>query len=293
MIVLEAAHSHDLVHQGLSHDVGLAVFSLHEDIGLTGMEADTHVAGQGPDGGGPDHEVGLAQVEVAELAQIVLDGELDVDGSTGIILILDLGFCQSGLVLGAPVHGLQALVDVALFVHGTEDLDFLSLELAVHGAVGVFPVGDDAQTLEAAHLALNVGLSELCAGGTELGNGHGLAVELVFLDDGRLDGHAVVVPAGNVGGVVTLHGMGANNEVLQGLVEGVTHVDIAVGEGRAIVQNEGLLILVLFQHEVIDVLLFPVAQHTGFAVGQTCLHGEGSLRGDNGVFVLHLGKPPY
>ena len=38
----------------------------------------------------------------------------------------------------------------------------------------------------------------------------------------------MVVPAGDVGGVIAHHGMTADDEVLEGLIQGVTHVDIAV-----------------------------------------------------------------
>ena len=102
-------------------------------------------------------------------------------------------------------------------------------------------------------------VGELVAGGAEIRHAHGLVVELVLLDDGGLNGHAVVVPAGDIGGVVAPHGIAAGDEVLQGLVQGVAHVQGAVGEGRAVVEGEQGLALVLLQQLVVKVQLLPVA----------------------------------
>ncbi len=60
LIIMEAAHSHDFVHQGLCHDIDFTIFRFYQNVGLPGVEADAHIAGQGPDGGGPDDEVGPA-----------------------------------------------------------------------------------------------------------------------------------------------------------------------------------------------------------------------------------------
>ena len=151
----------------------------------------------------------------------------------------------------------------------------------------MLPVAHDTKTLEAAHLLLDEVLSELLAGLPELRHGQILVQLLLGGLDGTLNGQTVVVPAGDVGGVVAHHGVGADDEVLQGLIQGVTHVDIAVGEGRAVVKHEPGQILVLFQHGIVEILLLPTLQHSGLSVGKTGLHGEVRLRGDDGVFVFH------
>ena len=228
LIGVNAAHLHHLFHQGLRHDVGLAVVGLHQGVALVGVEGDGQVAGQGPDGGGPDHKEQLAVVQMAQLALVILHGEFHIDGGAGVVLVLDLRLSQGGLIVGAPVHRLEPLVDIALLVHGPKDLDLLRLEAGVHGLIGVLPVADDAQALEALHLHVNVVLGKVVAGGAELRHRHLLVVELVLLDDGRLDGHTVVVPAGDIGGIVPPHGGGAGDEVLDGLVQGMAHMQVAV-----------------------------------------------------------------
>ena len=251
------------------------------------MQADGQVAGQRPDGGGPDHEVGFAQIKLGELALIVLHGELDVDGGAGIVLVLDIGLCHGGDAVGAPGHGLQALVDVALVEHPAKDLDLLGLKMLVHGAVGMLPVAHHAQTLKAGHLLLDEVLGKFGTGLPEFGHGHILVELLLGSLDGPLNGQTVVVPAGNVGGEIAHHGVAADDEVLQGFVQSVAHVDVAIGEGRAVVQHKPGQVLVLLQHGVVQVQLLPAFQHAGLPGGKARFHGKVSLRGDDGIFVVH------
>ena len=272
------ADAHDLFSQGLSHDIYLAVGGLYKGVALVGVQGDGQVSGQSPDGGGPDDEVELGVIHARELSQIVVHGEFDIYGGAGVVMILYLGLGQSGLVLGAPVHGLQALVDIALFEHLAEDLDLLGLKAGVHGLVGMLPVADDAHALEALHLHVDIVLGKLVAGGAELRHAHLFAVQLVLLDDGGLYGHTVVVPAGDIGGIVAPHGIGAGDKILQRLIQGVAHVQIAVGEGRAVMEVEKRLALVLFQHHVVDVQLLPVIQHIRLALCQRSPHGKIGFR---------------
>ena len=152
----------------------------------------------------------------------------------------------------------------------------------------MLPVGQHADALEALHLDVDILLGVVVAGGTELGNAHLLAVELLLLDDGALDGHAVVIPAGDIGGVVAPHGVHTGNEVLQGLVEGVAHMQVAVGERRAVVEGEERLALVLLQHLVVQVHIVPALEHVGLPLGQTGPHGEVGLGEIDGLIVVHV-----
>ena len=291
LIAVEAADLHDLVGQGLGHDVQLAVGGLHHRVALVRVQSDGQVAGQGPDGGGPDHEVQLAVVQMGQPAQIIVHGELDVDGGAGIVLILDLRLGQRRLVVRAPVHGLEALVDVAVPVHFAEHPNLLRLKAGVHGLVGMLPVAHHTHALEALALDVDIVVGELMAGGAEVRHAHGLVVQLVLLDDGGLDGHAMVIPAGNIGGVVAAHGVHAVDEVLQGLVQSVAHMQRAVGERRAVVQGEQGLALVLLQQLVVEVDLLPVLQHVRLALGQAGTHGKAALGHVQGLFVFHVASP--
>ena len=66
----------------------------------------------------------------------------------------------------------------------------------------------------------------------------------------------------------------------------------AVGEGRAVVQVEQGLALVLFQQLVVKIQLLPVLEHLRLPLGQTCPHGKAALGHVQCAFVLH-DVPPY
>ena len=104
-----------------------------------------------------------------------------------------------------------------------------------------------------------------------------LAVQLVLLDDGRLDGHAVVIPAGGEGHAIARHHAGLVDKILEDLVQGVAHVNVAVGKGRAVVQNIERLILCVLLHLVIQVDGIPVPKHIGLSLRKPCAHGKFGL----------------
>ena len=278
----EALHAADLrhaAHELLGDDIHLAAGGLREHVVKVRIEADGEVARDGPGRRRPDEEVELVERAVfAQLAQVVLDAELHVDGLAGVLGVFYLGLGQGGLVVRAPVDGLLALVDVALLVHLAEDLDLLGLELRVHGEVGLVPLAQAAEALEGVALDVHVVQGEGLAGVAELGGGHLLVVELLLLDDGRLDGHAVVVPAGVVDGLPAGHGLIPRDEVLDALVEGRAHVDGAVGERRAVVQVEDGPALGALEHLVVEVELVPLFEHIRLALGQRGAHGEFGFR---------------
>ncbi len=203
-----------------------------------------------------------------------MHAELDINGGTGVVLIFDFGFCQRRFVLRAPVNGLEALVDIALFVHLAENLDLFRLEGGVHCLIRMFPVAKDAHAFEALHLNVDVMVGEFMAGRAELGHGHGFAVELVLLDDSRLNWHAVVVPAGDIGRIVTAHSIAAGYKVLERLVQSVSHMQVAVGKRRAVVQGEQGFALVLLEQLVIYIVLFPARLHLRLALRQAGTHGK-------------------
>ncbi len=89
----------------------------------------------------------------------------------------------------------------------------------------------------------------------QAGGHHLLLAEL--LGDVVLNRHAVVIPPRHVGSLVALHRPVADDQVLQDLVEGMAHVDIAVRVGRTVVQDEAPVRGHLFQREAIEVHLLP------------------------------------
>ncbi len=87
----------------------------------------------------------------------------------------------------------------------------------------------------------------------------------------------MAVPAGDVGGVEAGHGFGLDDEVLEGLVEGVAEVDGSVGVGGAVVEDVAGGAGAGGADLGVEVLLLPGFEAEGLVDGQAGLHGEGGL----------------
>ena len=95
----------------------------------------------------------------------------------------------------------------------------------------------------------------------------------------------MAVPARNVGSVIAAHRLVIHDEVFEDLVEGVADMDGAVGIRRAIVQDEGLVVLVLFQHLGVDIDIVPILKALRFVLGQVRAHREVGARQIHGLLV--------
>ena len=278
LVLREAALLHDGADQFFRHDIHFTVRRLDNSVSEIGVERDAEVAGQRPGGCCPDQEEQLFEVQMAEFALVVVHGELHIHGRNRIVMILDFSLGKGGLVVVAPVDRLQALVDMPVLIHLSEDTDFVSLEAFVHGEVGVLPVTNHTKALEAVHLPVDILLGIIMAGAAEVRGGHFLVVQLLLLDDGRFNGHAVVIPAGDIRDIAAAHHIAAVDEILEGFVQRMAHVNVAVGKRRSVVQGEQGLALILLQLLVIKIQLFPVLQHLGLALRKTGPHGKIGLR---------------
>ena len=107
LIILNVALCHGIGGKRLRYHIILSVICLDHRIGFGGIKGDCLVTGQGPGSRCPDDEVGLGRIAYPrQLACVVLDAELDINGGTLIGLVFDLCLCQSSLVVGAPVNRL-------------------------------------------------------------------------------------------------------------------------------------------------------------------------------------------
>ena len=98
----------------------------------------------------------------------------------------------------------------------------------------------------------------------------------------------MIIPARHIGGVVAHHGVAANNEVLQGFVQGVSHVNIAVGEGRAVMQHERWQTGVLFQQRFVELCFVPAGKHVRLPAGKASFHGKVRFWSNDCFFVVHM-----
>ena len=69
------------------------------------------------------------------------------------------------------------------------------------------------------------------------------------------------------------------------------HVHVAIGEGRAVMQDEGRACpSVSFMNALIQAACLPLGQALRFPRDKVRLHGEVGLRQADGVFVVLLGR---
>ena len=253
-----------------------AVAHVVEPVFELGVHVQGLVGGNRPGRRRPDDvEAGLFKAAAEDFldACAVLVGELegDVDRVALLVLVLDFGFGQGGLAVEAPVHGLEAAVDIALFHDGGKGADFLGLVLELHRAVGVVPVAENAEALEVGELELALLEGVGTGKALHLVDGEVLAVHLLDL---HFDRHAVAVPARNVRGLEALKGLFLEDHVLEDLVDGVTDVDVAVGVGRTVMKDELLGVAAGVDDAFVDVLFIPLPDPFRFALGQVAAHRE-------------------
>jgi hypothetical protein len=263
-----------------------------DDVLLLGMDHDGQVGGQRPGSRGPNHHRHLPPGQGRiQGGRIRGQGESDIDGGGGIVLVLHLGLGQRGEAGGAPVDRLQPPVDPP----GPDELPQLAQDGGLvgedHRAIRIAPVPQAAQPLELFPLdvdeLLGVGTAELPFLGDRdlLGLAAQLAIHLV------LDGQAVAVPARHVGGVVAEHGAGLDDHVLQDLVQGVPHVDVAVGVGGAVVQDPAGPPGAGRADLLVEPGCLPHLEEFRLPLGEVGLHGEVGLGKVQRGLVIHRRAP--
>ena len=107
----------------------------------------------------------------------------------------------------------------------------------------------------------------------------------------ELDRQSVAIPPGNERGLESRHRLRFDHEVLEDLVERRAHVDIAVGEGRPVVQDEFRRTLASLLNRRIKPPLLPLGQKFRLTLGQTGFHRKVGLGKQDGILVAgHMGK---
>ena len=242
-----------LFDQGVAHDDGAAVI-VEFRVGLVGVHAQRHVAGQRPGGGGPGVDVGVL---------LILHLEAHHGGALLDLLVAlgDLVAGQGGAAAGAVGHDLVALVQQALVGHLLQAPPHRFDVVVVIGDVGVFHVGPEAHALGHAlpfALVLPDALLALLDEGLDavlldlL-----LAVQAQQLLDLQLHRQAVGVPARLAGDQLALHRVVAGQQVLDGAGLDVADVGLAVGGRRAVVEGPDLLALPVLHGLLEDVVVVP------------------------------------
>ena len=154
------------------------------------------------------------------------------------IVVLHLGFRQRGPAVNAPVHGLLALVDNVAFDELSECAYDVRLIAESHRQVRLVPLAADAEPLELLRHDSDEALGISAAGAPDVGRRHVALLRAELTVDFQLNRQPVAVVARHVGRVEAGHRPRLHDEVFEDLVEGCPEVNLAVGVGRAIVEDE-------------------------------------------------------
>ena len=210
----------DRQHDGLTHEGGL--------LGILRGDGDARVAEHGLGARGGDDDIvpavdRLGQ-RVAQVPQVAL-----------LILILGLVVRDGGGAVGAPVDDALAAVDQAVVVPVAEDLTHSLGVILVHGKALVVEVDRAAHALDlldddAAVLVGPIPASIDKLVSTDLQAADALALELLV--DLGLRGDTGVVGAQHPARGLAAHTGHTDDGVLDGVVGGVTHVELAGHIGR-------------------------------------------------------------
>ena len=177
------------------------------DVFEVGVEGDGHGGGERPGGGGPDDGVDLAAGERGiDRRRVGGQPVAHIDGWAGVLLVLDFGLGERGTVVDAPVDRLESAIDEAFFEEAVESLQGPGLVVARHGHVGLIPAAKAPDALKLRGLQVDVFLRVGAAGVQDGGSRHLQLFAAELLVDFDLDGQAVAVVAGDVGGVEAGHG---------------------------------------------------------------------------------------
>src|ERR1035437_9097051 len=255
------------------------IFFANADLDVLEFFVVSHgeVRGQRPRRRRPNHD---------ERVRLADDGEFHEHALADVTGVFDFGFGERGAARNAPVNWLFAPINKALLDDVGEQAEFIGLVFLVQREVGIFPIAENAETFELRALEINelarVSVTSFADRG---GVGAGVAGLAHFLRDFEFNRQAVAIPAGNVRRAETTERFVFDDDVLENLVQRRADVDIAVGEGRAVVQDEFFFARARRLDFFVKLRAFPFFQTFRLARDEVGLHREIRAREIQGVFV--------
>ena len=160
------------------HDGEVAI-DADEGVGELLVDGDREVRGEGPGGGGPDHEargcagvVGFGDAEGVEDGGCVCGFKVHIHGEVFAVLVFKLGISEGGFVGDGPVDGFECFVDEALLAETSQHFENSGFVAREEGEVGVFVVRDGHESFHLTGLEFDlfvgVGFAFAADGGAAL-----------------------------------------------------------------------------------------------------------------------------
>lgn len=107
-----------------------------------------------------------------------------------------------------------------------------------------------------------------------------------FLFDFVFDWQIVVILVWNVWSVIVYEIVGFDDYVFENFVDCMIDVNVVVGIGRVVVQDEFFLFFMLFVQVVVNVQVLLVFEYVWFVFGQVIVYGKGGFWQIQGMFVV-------
>ena len=162
------------------------------------------------------------------------DGKFHINGRVFAVLIFHFRFGQRRLRAGAPKNRLHAFVNEAFLDEDREGAENFRFVSRIEREIGMLPIAEDAEPLEL--LALDV--DKLARERFRFLAHLERRKPARFLHDFVFDRQPVAIPAGHVRRAKSRHRFRFHHEILQDFVERGAHVDVAVRERRAVMEDE-------------------------------------------------------
>ena len=216
--------------------------------------------------------------------------EARIDGGRGVVGIFDLGLGQRSLFNRRPHHGLGTPIQAAIHQDPAKFTSDGCFSLIGHSGVGVMPVAKNTKALKFLGLHTKPVGGKIPAFLAEFFDRNFvliLALLAVLFFDLPFNRQAMTVPAGNIVGVLAKHGLRPVDHVLENLVQRVPNVKLAIGIGRAVMENKRLGIGTGFAETAIDINLLPASQNLRLFFRQPSPHREVGLWQEHCLFIVH------
>ncbi len=204
------------------------------------------------------------------------------------VFVFDFGFGERGVVVDAPVHRLEAAIDVALLVEIEKRAGDGSFVPKIHREIWLVPLAKDAEAAEFDFVVLDESRGELTAHLAKFGGGNfgGFAAEFLF--DFGLNRQPVAIPARDVRGAEAGHGLGLHDHVFHDFVQARAEVDFAGGVRRPVMQDEKRRAGARFEDAFIQARRLPSSELFRLALRQFRLHGEIGFGKIQGLFEVNV-----
>ena len=216
------------------------------------------------------------------------DWKFDVDALAEVIGVFHFGLGQSRAANRTPINGLLGAINKPLFDDVREQAKLIGFVFLVQREIGIFPIAQDTEALELCALDVDVFARVGIAG---FADGSGIRRRVArlaqILHHLKFDRQAVAIPAGNVRRTESTQRFRLDDDVFQNFVNGVADMNIAVGERRAVVQDEFRFAFARGLDGLIKINRLPFLETLRFAGHQIGFHGKVRLRQIQCILVVH------